>query len=119
MVASGVGKPDGARFSEPFVIEPAHQVAREQANTITALGQPTAAPVPRLPTLVGTVSSASRENGHAGWGLYNINVNVDLLQAWRSSGTPEHTHPRPQSWCHQRNPGDGFLQFPENAELSE
>lgn len=55
MVASGVGKPDGARFSKPFVIEAEHQVAREQANTIAALGQPTAALVPRLPTLVGTV----------------------------------------------------------------
>lgn len=104
MVASGVGKPDGVRFSEPFVIEAAHQVAREQANTITALGQPTAVLVPRLPTLVGT--SASREEGHTGWGLYNTNMNLDLLQAGRSSGTPEHKHLHPQSWCHQRNPGD-------------
>lgn len=61
MVASGAGKPDGVRFSESFVIEPAHKVARKQANTITALGQPAAESVPCLPTLVDTILSASRE----------------------------------------------------------
>lgn len=48
-------------FSESFVIEPAHKVARKQANTITALGQPAAEPVPCLPTLVDTILTANRE----------------------------------------------------------
>lgn len=69
MVASGVGKPDGARFSEPFVIEAAHKVAREQANTIAALGQAAAEPVPCLPTLADTILSASREEWSHGLGF--------------------------------------------------
>jgi len=56
-------------FSESFVIEPALEVARKQENSITALGQPAAEPVPRLPTLADTGSSARREERSHGLGF--------------------------------------------------
>lgn len=56
-------------FSKSFVIEPAHKVARKQANTITALGQPAAEPVPCLPTLVDTILTANREEWSHGLGF--------------------------------------------------
>lgn len=85
MVASGVGKPDGARFSDAFVIEPARRAARKAANTPAAPGRPAEEPVPRLPTLVDTMLSATREEGAHGLGFINTTMNVDVLQERRSS----------------------------------